>query len=240
MCYHINISIREKDRNDIETLFDAEIQNDVIPSYHHVNGFQRPEVLIITQEEPERIQTGTWSIAPPYFHDVEAYWKEKGGSVLNTRDDSLFSFKSAEWKSEAVLTQKCIVLVTGFFEPHKVDGVSYPYLLHRPENEMFGLVGYYTKQENQQLTFSILTTEANNFMAKVHNAAKRMPMTVLPEDKESLFALDTEKQLKKEFSLSYAVPLEAKAVHRDILNSRIDTNAEEYLTDIFHPIITDF
>ena len=56
------------------------------------------------------------------------YWKEKGGSVLNTRDDSLFTYKAAAWKTAAILDHKCIVIVTGFYEPHKVGKTSYPYL----------------------------------------------------------------------------------------------------------------
>ena len=238
MCYHV--SINRKDKEYLENTFDADLRLEFPTNYHHVNGFQRPEMMIITQQEPNRIQTGIWSVAPPDCHDVNKYWKEKGGSALNTRDDSLFSFKSAEWKSEAVLSQKCLVLVTGFFEPHKVNKISYPYLLHRPDNEVFALVGYYTEQHDGSKTFAVLTTEANDFMERVHNIAKRMPMTLLPEDKEALFALDTEAELRKEFSLRYSVSLEAKAVHRDILNARIDTDSEGYLSEVYHPILTDF
>ena len=240
MCFHIHSTLQKKSKSFVEDLFDAQFQDDTMINYHHANGFDRPKLHIITQEEPNRIQTGIWSVAPPMSNDVALYWKQKGGSTLNTRDDSLFSFKSALWKSEAALHQKCIVLVTGYFEPHKVSNVSYPFLLHRPEYDVFGLVGYYTKQSDNSLTFSIITTEANEFLSKVHNAAKRMPMSVLPEDKESIFELNSERLLQKEFQLHYSVQLQVKPVHRDILNSRIDTNSESYLTNIFHPIITDF
>ena len=67
-----------------------------------------------------------------------------------------------------------------------------------------------------------------------------MPMSILPEDKESIFDLTTESDLKNEFQLCYSVPLKAKPVDRAILNSRIDTNSDQFLNDVFHPIITDF
>lgn len=237
MCYHVKQTRR--DRDYLESSFDADLRVDVIPTYYHVNGFQRPSMMIITEQEPNVIQLGTWSVVPPNYHDVQQYWREKGGSVLNTRDDSLFSYRSAEWKTDAMLENKCIVLVTGFYEPHKVGKESYPYMLHRPDFEVFGLCGYYTQQDDF-LTFSVVTTEADDLMSKIHNAAKRMPMTLDPDDKESYFDLDTEEALKAEFSKNYCIPLDHRAVDRSVLNSRIDSNHEAIVQEIFHPIITDF
>lgn len=159
--------------------------------------------------------------------------------MLNTRDESLFSSRAAEWKTDAVLENKCIAIVTGFYEPHKVGKESYPYLLHRPGFELFGLCGYYTEQTDQ-LTFSIITTEADDLMSKIHNAAKRMPMTILPEDKEFYFDLDTEDKLKAEFNKSYSIPLAYRAVDRSVLNSNRDSNHKKIIKKIYHPIITDF
>jgi putative SOS response-associated peptidase YedK len=237
MCYHVKQTRRDKE--DIESSFDADLRMDEVPTYYHVNGFQRPSMMIITEQEPNVIQLGTWSVAPPNCADVQKYWREKGGSVLNTRDDSLFSYRAAEWKTDAILENKCIAIVTGFYELHRVEKESYPYLLHRPDFEVFGLCGYYTKQTDF-LTFSVLTTEADDLMSKIHNAAKRMPMTIDPSEKESYFDLNTEEALKAEFSKRYSIPLDHRAVDRSVLNSRIDTNHENIIQEIFHPIITDF
>ena len=158
---------------------------------------------------------------------------------MNTRDDSLFSSKAAKWKSEAMLDHKCIVIVTGFYEPRKVGKESYPYVLHRSDFEVFGLCGYYTKQENG-LTFSMLTIQANAFMGKIHNAAKRMPMTLHPDEKEKYFELNNEDALQEEFSKKYCIPLDYKPAHRSVLNTRIDSNHKGVIEAIFHPILTDF
>ena len=237
MCYHV--SQQNNDRLELESLFDAYLNFDIIPTYHHVNGFQRPTMMIITENEPNKIQLGTWSVAPPDCENVASYWKEKGGSVLNTRDDSLFTFKSAHWKSDAMLENKCIVLVTGFFEPHKVGKESYPFMLYEPNNEVFGLCGYYVNQ-GDYLTFSIVTNTANEYMAKVHNGAKRMPMTISADEKESYFELNTIEDLQRVFSSKYCIPLEHKAVDRAVLNSRIDSNYPEITNEVNHPIIFDF
>ena len=237
MCYHVKQTRR--DREYLESSFDADLRFETVPTYYHVNGFQRPSMMIITEQDPNSIQLATWSVAPPNCLDVQHYWKEKGGSVLNTRDDSLFSYKAAAWKTDAILENKCIVIVTGFYEPHKVEKVSYPYLLHRPDFEPFGLCGYYTKQEDA-LTFSIVTTQADEFMGNIHNAAKRMPLMIQPEEKENYFDLTTESALKEEFSRHYSIPLDYRAVNRSVLNSRIDSDNEAIIDEVFHPIITDF
>ena len=237
MCYHVKQT--RKDREYLETTFDADLRFESVPTYYHVNGFQRPTMMIITQDEPNIIQPGTWSVAPPNCDDLQKYWKEKGGSVLNTRDDSLFTYKAAAWKTAAILKHKCIVIVTGFYEPHKVGKTSYPYLLYQPNFEPFGLCGYYTKQEDY-LTFSVLTTQANELMSKIHNGAKRMPMTLHADDKENYFDLNTEEDLKKEFSLNYSITLDYRAVDRAVLNARIDSNKEEIIEKVMHPILTDF
>ena len=237
MCYHIKQT--QSDRNYIENSFLADLKMNVVPTYYHSNGFARPLMMIITEKEPNLIQSGIWSVAPPKCQNIEKYWQEKGGSVLNTRNDSLFSYRSANWKTEAILDQKCIALVTGFYEPHKVGKESYPYLLYRPGFEIFGLCGYYTEQKHGK-TFSVLTSGADDYMSKIHNAAKRMPMTLYPEDKESYFNLKSEEALKGEFAKQYRILLNHRAVERSVLNTRIDNNHERIIQEIFHPIITDF
>lgn len=240
MCFHIHSLIGSKPKSYVEDLFDASFSTDDTPNDHHANGFDCPELLIITQEEPLKLQKARWSILPPNCWSAKDYRRKKGGSALNTRDDSFFSNKIATWKSEAVLYQKCLVLVTGFFEPHRVGKVSYPYLLHRSEFQLFGLAGIYTKQQDGLLTFSIITTRANKFLEKVHNGAKRMPISLLPEEKMKLLARTSEESLTQLFDEQQSVPLQAMPVHRDILNAQKDTNSEEFLTNIFHPIFTDF
>ena len=67
-----------------------------------------------------------------------------------------------------------------------------------------------------------------------------MPMTLHQDDKENYFNLNTEEALKEEFSRHYCITLDHGAVDRSVLNSRIDSNKEEIIQEVFHPIITDF
>ncbi|NNC69444.1 MAG: hypothetical protein HKN90_01320, partial [Flavobacteriaceae bacterium] len=49
-----------------------------------------------------------------------------------------------------------------------------------------------------------------------------------------------EEALKEEFSRHYCITLDHRAVDRSVLNSHIDSNKEEIIQEVFHPIITDF
>jgi len=57
MCYHVKQT--RKDREYLESTFDADLRFDIIPTYYHVNGFQRPVMMIITQDEHNIVQPET-------------------------------------------------------------------------------------------------------------------------------------------------------------------------------------
>lgn len=239
MCYHI--SQREIDRTRISDNFDhREMRFDVVPQYFHLNGFERGQVMIIPEQRQDQIELATWSILPQDHENPKEYWKKQGGGALNTVAENLFSTKLAEYKSAAMLNRKCVILVTGFFEPHKFDGSSYPYYIESTHFDMFGLCGYYTYHGDQSMTCSVLTIEANEEMAKIHNTKNkhgqhRMPMTVLPEDINYYLNLDTEEKLIEEFITHRAIDFSARTVDRDVLNSHKKSNRADILHEVYYP-----
>ncbi|MCK0132201.1 SOS response-associated peptidase [Flavobacteriaceae bacterium F08102] len=232
MCYHIKQT--ERDKKKIQQTFHVDLRFDLVPAYYHLNGFDRGTVMIITEDNPHEVELATWSVAPPYCDDLKTYWKQKGGSVLNTRDDSLFSIKAAKWKTEAVLHHKCLVIVSGFYEPHKGANQHIPYLLYRPNYALFGLLGYYTLQAGHK-TCSILTTKANEQLALIHNVGKRMPIMVHPQDSSYYFNLGTEAQFKNALSAYDGVDdLLARSVHTDVLNAKKMSNRASILNEVIY------
>jgi|GEM_PF-1198142 len=233
MCYHIKQI--EGSTKVIQQTFDVDTQFEVVPTYYHLNGFERGTVMIITEDQPHEAVLATWSVAPPFTDDKEGYWKQKGGAALNTRDDSLFTVKAAQWKNEAMLHHKCILLVTGFYEPHQLVEQRIPYLLYRPNYAMFGLLGYYTEQVGQK-TCAVLTTKANPQLAKIHNAAKRMPIMVHPQDSSYYFNLNTADHLQEAFAEYTGIDdLHARTVHKDILHAQKMSNRADILNPIHYP-----
>lgn len=154
--------------DDVKAEFDT-------PQYH-LNGFTHPNLPIVTQEIPGILLPALWGIVPPNTNldKLEAYYKRasKFGSGLNARSEKLgshFLYK------RVYKTQRCLIYVDAFFEPHHVKSKSYPYIVKRKDKQMMALAGIYTRFDNGLITCSILTKPASPYMAEIHNQKKRQP-----------------------------------------------------------------
>lgn len=88
-----------------------------------------------------------------------------------------------------------LLYVNGFYVLHATGCKTkdQSLLVYMPDKSIFTLGVLYNIWRNEEgkeyPTFSILTTEANDYMADIHNVGKRMPL-VVPQDKRDawLFA----------------------------------------------------
>lgn len=231
MCY--NVSQKKKNRETIKNEFGmSDIRADIIPSYYHLSGFERGQVMIITEQEPETIQLATWSVAPPNSIAIDEYWKKTGGGCLNTRVESLFESRTPMWKREAILEQKCIIIVDGMFKVYTAsNGSKIPMYVRRPDDGLYGVLGYYTDQEDY-LTCSILTTDSDDFFKQFH---KRMTFTLEPEETDSFFDLSTEEDFKHLIQNHRTNYMEYYAVNQDVINSRVESNREDIINKVDYP-----
>lgn len=202
---------------------EANFEEDLLPSYHHLNGFDHGQLMVVTQDEPDLIQLATWGIVPPnYTGDFKEYWRKYAGGALNTRDDKFFLQNS--WKDDSIEEKKCLIIVDGIYEPHKVDGERpIPFFFERPDSSHFCLWGIYT-QHDELITCSVMTTRANLLFEKIHNGAKRMPFCIDPEDIDYHLRLKREHDIKMEFVDFESVDLIARPVSRDVMNSHVMSN----------------
>jgi len=150
----------------------------------HVSGFVHPLLPVITSEEPHHIQAYQWGLIPKWCRDaVQA--KEIGGQTLNAKSETVFekpAFRSS------IGSKRCIVIVNGFYEWYTAGKNKYPHFIRLKDQDFFSLGGIYETWVNRETaeifnTFSILTTEANPLMAKIHNVKQRMPL-ILPAERE--------------------------------------------------------
>lgn len=84
--------------------------------------------------------------------------------------------------------KRCIIPVNGFFEWMDINKIKYPHYITMKDDSIFSLAGIYDNWTDKSTglkrsTFSILTTEANPLMAKIHNLKLRMPL-ILPRERE--------------------------------------------------------
>jgi len=180
MCFHIS---QTKTSKELATRYQA--THSILPSkekelpfFYHANGFAHPVLTLLTQEAPRMLTTALWGIVPSGedASSLHAYYKKAAafGGGLNAQAEKLFTHFLYQ---RAAFTQKCLIPVTGFFEPHEATGKKIPYYITRKDKEAFSLAGIYSKV-GSLITCSILTKEASPFFAQVHNIKKRQPVLV--------------------------------------------------------------
>lgn len=147
----------------------------------HTSGFTFPQMPVITAEKPNKVQPYHWGLIPHWVNALDDAGKIRT-QTLNARAEGLFekpAFRS-------YTKNRCIVLADGFFEWMEYKKKKYPHYVHFNGNELFGFAGLYahwTDKETGEIlhTFTIITTDANGLMAKIHNTKQRMPVILAKE-----------------------------------------------------------
>jgi putative SOS response-associated peptidase YedK len=104
--------------------------------------------------------------------------------TFNARAESIDSKPSF---SSSFKSKRCIIPVKGFYEWQHVGTKKIPWYIYCLNDEIFSIAGLYsewvgTASSETISTFSIITTDANELMAEVHNSKKRMPAILGRED----------------------------------------------------------
>ena len=230
MCYDIKASLeaqlkRARRYGDQEAV--REIEEKLVPytdlPLYHASGFQHPRLLIYTDRSPEFPEVSVWGLVPHWVKD-QAQLKKLWNNTLNARGETIFEKPSFRW---AARHSRCIIYVDGFYEHHHFKGKTYPFYLQRKDQQPIAFAGLWSEWTDPDSgavsnTFSIVTTEGNELLARVHNNPRikgpRMPL-ILPDEMADkwLEPLADELDIKalQELIQSYpAEELEAYTVHR--------------------------
>ncbi len=182
MCYYVSNSLTRKEMKDS---FGVDYSGPDYAGSTFTNGFSFPKSPIIVDENPEEAILGDWGLIPPWAKD-----RKMQKSTLNARIDTLGdkpSFKHS-------VTNRCLVLVNGFYEWKWLDITGKKkekyYIKLKNKDQPFSLCGIYNiwtdRETGETLTsFSIVTSNANEMMAEIHNTKDRMPLVLSKEAEES-------------------------------------------------------
>ena len=132
---------------------------------------------VITQEQPDYISTYNWGLIPHWIKDEPSAYKIRS-STVNAMMETIEEKPSFR---KGIRYQRCVIPADGFFEYREVNKIKYPYFVQLKEGKPFLIAGIYDNWNNINTGevytgFSLVTTEANNLMARVHNRKKRMPV----------------------------------------------------------------
>ncbi len=144
------------------------------------NGFQFPKTPIITNKNRDKIQLFEWGLIPFWAKD-----KSIQKLTLNARIESIHekpSFKN-------ITHNTCLILASSFFEWQWLDSKGkskQKYEILLPNSQAFAFAGLWSEWQDKTTgkiynSYTILTTEANDLMCKIHNSKKRMPIILHPQ-----------------------------------------------------------
>lgn len=175
MCFHNSINT---DKQSLEKKYKKKLkESTTFNPIFHANAFEFLAWPIVSSVYQE-IENMNWGLIPNWVNSPQAA-NEIKTKTLNARIETIDekpSFKNAK---------RCLVPSTGFFEWQAVGNKKIPYFIYLPESPLFSMAGIYDTWVDEKgllrNTFSILTTEANPLMEKIHNTKKRMPVILSPE-----------------------------------------------------------
>ena len=152
------------------------------PVYHEVAGTDSLWPILVMQQGKRKMISALWGLIPFYAKtrkDADLYRFK----LVNARQETIFENNTFQY---AIAKRRCIIPSTGFFEHHHEVGGKrkIPFFIRQKETLILSLAGIYStwvdKETGEVLTsYSIITTSANELMAKIHNGGDspgRMPL----------------------------------------------------------------
>jgi putative SOS response-associated peptidase YedK len=229
MCFTVNVNlIKEELENRYgATLIDPDKYR---PSYYY-HAFSLPDIPAVCSTDPGKIRLLRWGLIPSWTRNIDdaniIRYK-----TFNARAESIDEKRSF---SSSVRSRRCIIPVQGFFEWQHAGKDKIPWYIFHNENEILSIAGVFdewTESTSGELfsTFSIITTEANELMAGIHNSAKRMPV-ILDKTSEKLW---TDQSSSPDICLSQLKPcpdniLRAHTISPLINDRNINRNTPEVI-----------
>lgn len=167
------------------------------PEMYHLNGFDEPDLPVITNEEPKAVNLHHWAFVPfVYAPKING----RPMNTLNARTDKIFTDRSIY--RESAEYRRCLVMLDGFFDHHKKDGIAYPHYVQLKSKEPILVAGLWQTYEDPKdgiaiKTVTLVTGPANKEMAWIHNEPayspdSRMIYIVDPKDDETWLHGDIE------------------------------------------------
>jgi putative SOS response-associated peptidase YedK len=178
MCYHTSVKLKASEL--IKAVNAPFPRADEYREINHANGFAHPDLAVFSVDRNERsLKLYNWGLIPFWVKDWAAALKLRS-QTLNARSEDVFTKPSFK---DSIMKRRCVIPVTGFFEWKHIGKEKIPYYIHPKDHDLFylpGIYSYWTDPVTRDtlITFSILTGEANEFMADIHNSGKRMPLTL--------------------------------------------------------------
>jgi putative SOS response-associated peptidase YedK len=171
MC---NLYRLKKAAREARTLFDF-LDEPEYPPREYVAPLQ-PIGIIRHENGVRRFALVRWGLIPSWVKVVQS-----GRPLTNARLETILEKPSFR---HSIRRRRCLIPADGYYEWRgDVPGKKTPYLMHRPDNELFvfaGIWDHWLGADGSELeTAAIITMAPNAALAQIHD---RMPSIIQPED----------------------------------------------------------
>jgi putative SOS response-associated peptidase YedK len=167
MCGRFSLSQAEKQMLQDRFGLD-EISIDLVPRY---NIAPTQDMTVIRNDSPTELSTAKFGLIPHWAKDANIGYK-----MINARAETIAEKPAYKKPFE---TQRCLIIADSFYEWKKANGAKIPYRILLKDESVFAFAGVWDSW-NGTITAAIVTTQANDFMSKIHD---RMPV-ILHQDRE--------------------------------------------------------
>ncbi len=140
-----------------------------------------------------------WGLIPPWSKDASI-----GNKLINARSETVSEKPSFR---DSFRERRCLVPATGFFEWKKQADkrTKQPILIKVTDHDIFAFAGLWSIWKapatgKKLLTYTILTTEPNDFMKPFHH---RMPVILMPETEDKWLDISSKAGVLKELLSPY-------------------------------------
>jgi putative SOS response-associated peptidase YedK len=219
MCYKV---ANQATAAQLSAELDAEFeQAEAWQPEAELSGFAHPMLPVFTGTVTRKLELMRWGLIPHWVsHSTQA--AELARQTLNARAETMFEKPSYR---DAVLTQRCVIPVTGFYEWQSSGRIKTPYFLQPTGSRLFLLGGLHSTWAHRETgemirSFSIVTVPANPLMAEIHNTKQRMPL-ILPPEMTSVWTNPT---LTPDAIIQLCVPYSEARMRAENLNPGAQTS----------------
>lgn len=193
MCFNISVS---KEKKTLEQRFQATFEpNFEFEPNYFLTAFTKPFVPVITNEKRYQVQLFKWGLIPHWVKTMDQA-RDISTKTFNARVETA---KEKPSFRDAMSSKHCLVLVDGFFEWKTEKERKVPHYIYLRDNKPFAFAGLWNEWVNKetgeiQNTFTILTQDANPFMASIHNTKKRQPIILSEELEDAWLSAGSDSQ----------------------------------------------
>jgi putative SOS response-associated peptidase YedK len=210
MCFTVYVNLIKE---ELENRYGASLidPDKYRPSYYY-HAFSLPSIPAVCSGDTSKIKLLKWGLIPGWTKSLDQANIIRY-KTFNARSESIATKPSF---SSSFRSKRCIIPVKGFFEWQHLGNEKIPWYIYHTENEVLSLAGLYDDWIESNTgevlsTFSIVTTEANDLMAVIHNSGKRMPV-ILNKSTENRW-IDVSISTDEAISLLYPAPSDILKAH---------------------------